>query len=175
MEEKDRKVETKDPDLMNSRNKMKTDDKDKETDAEEVHKVEEENFSYLEQRDNEDPSVFYYKIDKNKEENDAENIFKPNAFISQFVICILLKEDSTEDSELLKHTIKGIISNFGDLGELGINFENTLIYIFVNNIKRNELVSQEEIKNKLKEENKIKYLLTHLKYKGDERNIKIEV
>ena len=69
----------------------------------------------------------------------------------------------------------GIISNFGGLSELGINCENIFIYIFVNEIKNNELIPQEKIKDKLSGEHKNDYLLSHLKLTDDERDITIEV
>ena len=177
MEGDDPKIDigTKDPDVINSANKMKEEDQYKETDAGEANKIEEENFVYLEPRNNEEPSIIDFAPTDKNDINDTENIFKPNALNSKYVICILLKEDSDEDSALLKLTLNEIKKNFGELGEFGINYENILIYIFVNKIKSNELVSQEEIKNKLKNENKNKYLLTHMKIKNDERDIKIEV
>ena len=173
-EDPKREIDTKDPDIAKSTDQMREEDKDKETEAGEANKIEEVNFSYLEQKERDEPLVFEFESKDKNEINDAENIFKPNALISKYVICILLKEDSKEDSDLLKQTLHDILDNFGGLEELGINCENILIYIFVSNIKKNELVSQEEIKNKLKGDNK-KYLLTHMKLKDDARDIKIEV
>ena len=76
---------------------------------------------------------------------------------------------------MLKSTLDGIKSNLGDLGELGIECKDILIYVFVSKIKQKELVSEEDIKNNLSGENRNKYLLTHLKLKDDERDFKIEV
>ena len=144
--------------------------KSKATNAEEQEKVQ-QNFDYLEQREGENASIF----DGANNKNEDENIFKPNAVLNKYAICILLKEDSSEDSKLLKLTLDGIISNFGGLTEIGINCENIFIYVFVNKIKNNELIPQESIKDNLKEENKNNYLLTHFKLKDDGRDIKIEV
>ena len=72
-------------------------------------------FYYLEQKEGEDVSIF-----NGDSKNDDENIFKPHAILNKYAICILLKEDGTEDSNLLKLTLDGIISNFGGLTELGI-------------------------------------------------------
>ena len=144
--------------------------KSKATNAEEQEKVQ-QNFHYLEQREGENASIFDCVNNKNED----ENIFKPNAVLNKYAICILLKEDSSEDSKLLKLTLDGIISNFGGLTEIGINYENIFIYVFVNKIKNNELIPQESIKDNLKEENKNNYLLTHFKLKDDGRDIKIEV
>ena len=133
--------------------------------------IQQVNFYYLEKRDGEDASVFNGANDRNED----ENIFKPHAILNKYAICILLKEDSTEDSDLLKLTLDGIISNFGGLSELGINCENIFIYVFANKIKKNELISQDTINEKLKEENINNYLLSHFKLKDDGRDIKIEV
>ena len=182
MEEKDPKIDlgTKDQGVMNSRNKMNQDDQDKVTNAEEGTKIKEENFAYLAARVNEETSVFEFKSKKNQEEAEGEeveeeNIFKKNASTCKYAICVLLKEDGDQDSELLKSTLDGIKSNLGDLGELGIECKDILIYVFVSKIKQKELVSEEDIKNNLSGENRNKYLLTHLKLKDDERDFKIEV
>ena len=92
--------------------------------------IQQVNFYYLEKRDGEDASVF----NGANNQNEDENIFKPHAILNKYAICILLKEDSTEDSDLLKLTLDGIISNFGGLTELGINCENIYIYVFVKNV-----------------------------------------
>ena len=140
------KILEKEKEVVDSNNNIQTDDnKDKDTDAGEKEKENLPNFSYLEPKESEEPSVFEYK--SKNEINEAENIFKPHAMICKYAICILLKEDSNEDSKLLNMTLKGIISNLGDLGELGIKSENIFIYIFVNKIKQNELVTQESIIN----------------------------
>ena len=65
------------------------------------------------------------------------------------------------------------MSNYGDLTELGINPENIIIYVFVSKNKLNKLIAEEDIKGKLKGENKNKYLLSHFKYKNDGRDIKV--
>ena len=130
-----------------------------------------QNFNYLEQKEGEEASIFNGANSKNED----EDIFKPHAILNKYTICILLKEDTKDDSELLKSTLDGIISNFGGLTELGINLENIFIYVFVNKIKNNELIPKEKIQDKLKEENKNNYLLTHFKLKDDGRDIKIEV
>ena len=130
-----------------------------------------QNFNYLEQKEGEEASIFNGANSKNED----EDIFKPHAILNKYAICILLKEDTKEDSDLLKSTLDGIISNFGGLTELGINCENIFIYVFVNKIKNNELIPKENIQDKLKEENKNNYLLTHFKLKDDGRDIKIEV
>ena len=161
MEEKEPKLDiaTKDPEVINSQEKMNQDDQDKATNAEEENiKKEEENFDYLEPREKEEPSIFNYS-NKENDINESENIFKPMALIGRYIICILLKEDDTVDSILLKHTLDGIISNFGGLSVLGIGPDNVLIYVFVNKLKKKEnkenkaLVPNELIKSKL---NKIK-------------------
>ena len=174
------KVDIKEKDIT-SENKMEDENRDQATEAGEEKKEEEkkeeekeEDFVYLEQREGEEPSIFEYSSEENNI-NEAENIFKPLGLNSKYVICILLKEDDQKDSELLKVTLKGIIQNFGALAELGIDPENILIFVFLSKNKKNELVSKEIIKEKLKEENKNSYLLKHMKWKDDGRDIKIEI
>ena len=176
MEENGPKIEEKEPDVINSHNQLQDENKDKDTNAGEVGNIEkQENFEYLEPREREDSQIFDCKSKENNVENDAENIFKPHAIICKYAICILLKEDNNKDSLLLKSTIDSIMSNYGDLTELGINPENIIIYVFVSKNKLNKLIAEEDIKGKLKGENKNKYLLSHFKYKNDGRDIKIEV
>ena len=176
MEENGPKIEEKEPDVINSHNQLQDENKDKDTNAGEVGNAEkQENFEYLEPREREDSQIFDCKSKENNVENDAENIFKPHAIICKYAICILLKEDNNKDSLLLKSTIDSIMSNYGDLTELGINPENIIIYVFVSKNKLNKLIAEEDIKGKLKGENKNKYLLSHFKYKNDGRDIKIEV
>ena len=176
MEENGPKIEEKEPNVINSHNQLQDENKDKDTNAGEVGNAEkQENFEYLEPREREDSQIFDCKSKENNVENDAENIFKPHAIICKYAICILLKEDNSKDSLLLKSTIDSIMSNYGDLTELGINPENIIIYVFVSKNKLNKLIAEEDIKGKLKGENKNKYLLSHFKYKNDGRDIKIEV
>ena len=143
------------------------DNKYKITEAEE----QKQNFYYLTKKEGKDDSVLNSAADK----RDEENILQADGMITKYAICILLKEDEKEDSKHLKLTLDGIISNFGGLSELGINCENIFIYIFVNEIKNNELIPQEKIKDKLSGEHKNDYLLSHLKLTDDERDITIEV
>ena len=103
--------------------------------GEQEQEIQQVNFYYLEKRDGEDASVFNGANDRNED----ENILKPHAILNKYAICILLKEDSTEDSDLLKLTLDGIISNFGGLSELGINCQNILIYVFVNKNPNNKV------------------------------------
>ena len=176
MEENEPQIERKEPDVINSHDQLQDENKDKDTNAGEVGNIEkQENFEYLEPREREDSQIFDCKSKENNVENDAENIFKPHAIICKYAICILLKEDNSKDSLLLKSTIDSIMSNYGDLTELGINPENIIIYVFVSKNKLNKLIAEEDIKGKLKGENKNKYLLSHFKYKNDGRDIKIEV
>ena len=176
MEENEPKIERKEPDVINSHNQLQDENKDKDTNAGEVGNIEkQENFEYLEPREREDSQIFDCKSKENNVENDAENIFKPHAIICKYAICILLKEDNSKDSLLLKSTIDSIMSNYGDLSELGLNPENIIIYVFISKNKLNKLIAEEDIKGKLKGENKNKYLLSHFKYKNDGRDIKIEV
>ena len=144
---------------------------DKKTNAEEK---EDDNFSYLEKTSN-DPIVFEYKPRDENDLNPEENIFKADSINVKLAICILLKEDSQEQSSLLKETLDGIFANFDSLDNYEIKPENIYIYIFANKINNNILISGDVIKEKLKDNNKNNYLLTYFKKKGDERDYVIGV
>ena len=144
---------------------------DKKTNAEEK---EDDNFSYLEKTSN-DPIVFEYKPRDENDLNPEQNIFKAESINVKLAICILLKEDSQEQSCLLKETLDGIFANFDSLDNYEIKPENIYIYIFANKINNNILISGDVIKEKLKDNNKNNYLLTYFKKKGDERDYVIGV
>ena len=99
---------------------------DKKTNAEEK---EDDNVSYLEKTSN-DPIVFEYKPRDENDLNPEENIFKADSINVKLAICILLKEDSQEQSSLLKETLDGIFANFDSLDNYEIKPENIYIYIF---------------------------------------------
>jgi len=144
---------------------------DKKTNAEEK---EDDNFSYLE-KTSYDPIVFEYKPRDENDLNPEQNIFKADSINVKLAICILLKEDSQEQSSLLKETLDGIFANFDSLDNYKIKPENIYIYIFANKINNNILISGDVIKEKLKDKNKNNYLLTYFKKKGDERDYVIGV
>ena len=147
---------------------------EREGEGERNNKEEFNNFSYLESNGKE-PSIFEFKVNNVNDENQEQNIFKPDSLICKYAICILLKSDSNNDSNLLKYTLDGIFDNFPSLDKFEIDPKNINIYIFVNQINNNNLVKEETINEKLKEDNKDNYLLTHYKLKNDERDYQLGV
>ena len=148
---------------------------DKQTNAEEEEnnkKEEDNNFSFLEKCDKE-PDIFEFKIKDKNDLNEENNIFHSDSI--KYAIGVLLKGDSSDSSNLLKYTIDGIFDNFDSLNNFGISPKNIIIYIFVNKINEDKLVSVETINEQLKDENKDNYLLTHFKKKGDKREYEIKV
>ena len=132
-------------------------------------------FSYLTKRDDL-PITFNLKKNLDKDNEDIDNnIYKEESGKCKYAICILLKNDEPSSSELLKNTIEGIKNNFGDLSTLKIKVEDILIFVFVNQVTKDNLVQKDIIKDNLNEENKHKFLKTPLKLNNDNRELKIDV
>ena len=137
-------------------------------------------FSYLVKRDHENPISFTFskrdKKDLTRSTNDVtSNIYYPDAGNYKYAICVLLKDDLPESSKLLDKTLKGIKNNLGDLSTISIKFKEIIIIVFVNQIIGSNLVDKNSVKEHLKDEKKFYYLKTPLKYKDDNREIKIDV
>ena len=127
-----------------SKDELDQTNQDKETDV----NIESKLFSYLEQTSSE-PEFFSYA-----QNND---IFKNEQNTYTYAICILLKDDSRQSSELLQYTIDGIINNFGDLATLSIHPKDLIIFVFVENInKKSDLVPMEEFSKSDNRENFMK-------------------
>ena len=179
MDEKEVKV---DDDSPESKDKIKNNstnihDKDKETEpgerGEEEHEehvyVKKVNFDYLEINDANTKSFSFKNIQSDDEVN---NIYE-NVGEHKYAICILLKDNSFNNCVLLEKTIKGIISNYGDLATISIHPEDIYIFVFINQIENKEyLVNNEAFKNLTKDN---KYLKVPVKPKDEEREIKIDV
>ena len=143
-----------------SKDELDQTNQDKETDV----NIESKLFSYLEQTSSE-PEFFSYAQDN--------DIFKNEQNTYTYAICILLKDDSRQSSELLQYTIDGIINNFGDLATLSIHPKDLIIFVFVENInKKSDLVPMEEFS---KSDNRENFMKTSKKKADDNREIRIEI
>ena len=109
-------------------------------------------FQYFDKTD--DSFVFKLNIEE------MENFFKKLKGKYKCAICILLNDDSTLSSTYLYATLKGIIDNESCLNNLNISFNDIIIFTFINKIKNNSLIEEEE---KLKFEFKDQFLLINKK------------
>ena len=109
-------------------------------------------FQYFDKTD--DSFVFKLNIEE------METFFKKLKGKYKCAICILLNDDSTLSSTYLYATLKGIIDNESCLNDLNISFNDIIIFTFINKIKNNSLIEEEE---KLKFEFKDQFLLINKK------------
>ena len=168
-----------------SKDKIKNDstnihNKDRETepgegDGEEHEEQEEHvnvkkvHFDYLEINDTNTKSFSF----KNIQSDDTVNNIYENVGEYKYAICILLKDNSFNNCVLLEKTIKGIISNYGDLATISFHPEDIYIFVFINQIENKEyLVNNNAFQNITKDN---KYLKVSVKPKDEEREIKIDV
>ena len=131
-------------DPKKSANYTNDDSKEKEnnneiTQVEESNKLSERVFNYLE-RDN-SPEKF------NFEGEEKTNSFEINKGKYDYMICVLLKDDSNISNKLLDKTLEGIYQNLNNLQDLGISPANTLVCIFINKIIYYSLFPTDEIQN----------------------------
>ena len=108
----------------------------------------------------------YIEIDNSKEKFDFEGeektlIFENDKGKYDYIICILLKDDSTQSSKLLEKTLEEIYMNLRNTQDLGISSSNTLICIFVNNIQSYSLFHKDEIKTIKNNQNFYLYSTAH--------------
>ena len=100
----------------------------------------ERSFKYLE-IDN-SPEKFIYEGDEKM------NVFENYQGKVDYLISVLLKDDTSFGSKLLEKILEGIYNNLNNLADLGISSENTLICIFINKIKSNSIFKSDEIQNR---------------------------
>ena len=81
------------------------------------------------------------------EEDKKCNIFQDSAGKYDYIICILLKDDTYHSSELLGKTLDGIYQNFNTLDDLGISSSSILVCVFVNKLTNFSLFKRDEIDN----------------------------
>lgn len=109
----------------------------------------------------------YLEIDNSPEKfifegEDKTNQFEKHKGKYDYIIGILLKDDSREGSLLLEKTLDGIYQNFTTLQTLGISSSNTLIFIFINKITTPYLFQNLiEIQNTRKNHNFYYYSSAH--------------
>ena len=164
-----------DKDISKTKKKSENTNIDAQTEVSAVVDVNVNPFSYLIQRD-ELPNAFSFSKHNSDNSNEvSENIYKDDSGKYKYVICILLKNDEGSSSELLKNTIDGIKRNFVDLEKLSLKIEEIYIFVFVNQVSRDNLVKKDVIKENLNGENKHKFLKTPFKLNNEEKEIKIDI
>ena len=129
--------------------------------GEEVELQKKEPFYYFDKAGDSNP----FNLDKDI----MEPIFNQMKGKYKCAICILLTDDSYLSSVYLDATIKGIINNELCLKDFGISFNDIIIFIFVDKIKNNYLIQEEE---KSKFDNQNQYLLINKKL-TDNQNLNI--
>ena len=95
-------------------------------------------FNFLELNGNDSEKFIY---EGNEEEK--TKIFNKGEF--DYIICVLVKDDSKESS--LESTINSIYDNFDSLENIGIGSKNTLICVFIKQITSFSLFNSEDIQN----------------------------
>lgn len=125
------------------------------THIDEPNKMNERAFNYLETDSS--AEKFIYEVGE-KTNNLEKNIDKYN-----YIICIILKDDSTQGSILLEKTIDGIYQNLSSssMQDLGISSSNTLICIFIKNITSYSLFHKDELENIKPNQNFFLYISAH--------------
>ena len=112
-------------------------DEDVETEPGEIPKNIQKKFDYLINTE-EDPIEFSLTDMNGIYENEEEY---------KYGICILLSDNSNDNCLLLEQTIKGIISNYGDLSTIRIEPKDIYIFIFINQrVNEEYLVTKSSIK-----------------------------
>ena len=104
------------------------------------------------------------------ESEPIDMIYKPLRGKIYYVFCILVKNDSYNNSILLEKTLSRIKYILSYMKEILIEPENILICIFFNEIKNNDLFNEKDI-NTLEDKNE--YILKIKKYIVDNKNINV--
>ena len=113
-----------------------------------------------------DRAFNYLEIDNSPEKFDYEKEEKTLLFENDnekydYIICILLKDDSYQSSKLLGKTLEEIYQNLRNTQDLGISSSNTLICIFVGEIQSFALFHRDKIKNIKKNQSFYFYSTAH--------------
>jgi len=95
-------------------------------------------FKYLEKETS--PEQFIFE----GEEKTLTNTFSEDQGKYDYIICILMKDDSQKSSEMLDNTLKSIYSNRDSIDDLGISTSTLLICVFVKEIKGYSLFNKDE-------------------------------
>ena len=79
------------------------------------------------------------------EDGTIQNLYKPFKSLCKYVICILVKDDTYYNSQLLDSTLKGIKSNIPEIKQFLIEPENILICIFFNEFINSNIFNEDDI------------------------------
>ena len=102
--------------------------------------------------------LFNYLEIKNSTEkfvidDENPNIFENSIGKFNYVICVLLKDDTQRGNEMLEKTLDSIYQNLNALNEIGISSSNTLVCIFVNKITNYYLFNKDDVHNIKEDQN----------------------
>ena len=102
--------------------------------------------------------LFNYLEIKNSTEkfvidDENPNIFENSIGKFNYVICVLLKDDTQRGNEMLEKTLDSIYQNLNTLNEIGISSSNTLVCIFVNKITNYYLFNKDDVHNIKEDQN----------------------
>ena len=117
-----------------------------------------DNTQVQDKNSNLDNRLFNYLEIKNSPEKFEIDDEKPNIFENSvgkfnYVICVLLKDDTQRGHEMLEKTLDSIYQNFNTLNEIGISSSNTLVCIFVNKIMNYYLFNKDDVHNIKEDQN----------------------
>ena len=171
----DEKVEPKSSDEIYNNNENPEENNQRNTEAGEENIQVKKTFDYLIPDESENVAEAFDFPNKSVSGSETD-IYGPLSGQYKYAICILLKDNTFGNCCLLEETIKGIISNFGDLGTIQINPKDIFIAVFVNQIDKisgNEfLIKKDKLTLINKEKN---FLKTSVTIKDETRDIKIDV
>ena len=112
-------------------------------------------------------------VDFKEEGRNLENLYNNLKGKIRFVICIIMENDSSYNSDKLKRTLDSIKNNISFLKEIHLEVKNILICIFFKEIKSKEIFNKEDYES-MKDINS--YILVKKKFNFEEnsnRSIKI--
>ena len=129
--------------------------------AEKQEKEENKYFPYLVKVGN---SVIF-----KKEGRDLENLYNTLKGKIRYVVCILMENDSFNNSDILKRTLRSITNNITSFKEIHLEPKNILVCIFFKEIKGREIFNRRDYLN-LRDFND--YILVKKKYIYEEKTNK---
>ena len=124
------------------------------------HDIYKRAFNFLDLNGN-DSEKFIYKGN----EEEKTKIFNTGEF--DYIICVLVNDDSDNSSRQLETTINAIYDNFNSLEHLGIGSKHTLVCVFIKNTTSFSLFNSEDIKS---QRNKDYFLYLKAKKSGNQNS-----
>ena len=124
------------------------------------HDIYKRAFNFLDLNGN-DSEKFIYKGN----EEEKTKIFNNGEF--DYIICVLVNDDSDNSSSQLETTINSIYDNFNSLEHLGIGSKHTLVCVFIKNTTSFSLFNSEDIKS---QRNKDYFLYLKAKKSGNQNS-----